>query len=640
MEGGQIMNGFTGRILRVNLSTGKITTVGLDEDTARKYFGGRGLGSKILFEELKPGTDPFGPDNKLVFATGPITGTPVGGNSRYVAMAKSPVTGGWGEAHSSGSFGPELKFAGFDAVIVEGVAEKPTYLWIHDGEAELRDAAHLWGKVTGEVRETIRKELNDERIKVVSVGPGGEILVHFACIMSYLSRAAGRCGLGAVMGSKKLKAVAVRGSGKVGIADEARFRKLSKKAVKESMAGWGQGLRDNGTNGGLVDLSRSGRLPTEHFRRSTFESDKKITGETFTKTILVDRHACFACPVACKRVVEADKPYKVDREYGGPEYETVGSFGSTCRVDDIVTISKANELCNKYGLDTISTGMVIGFAMECYEKGVITKDDTGGIDLSWGNPEAVLRLVPMIALRQGIGDTLAEGEEKAAQRLGKGAEKFVMTIKGQELPMHEPRGKKGVGLSYATSNRGACHLQSPHDDSFESELAPEIGITEEAFPREVRDRVYAGPEKAKLVKIGQDLWSLYDCLVWCKFLPYPAGISIATVTGIIQAVTGWDVTPMELLTVGERAFNISKAFNVREGLSRRDDVLPARIAEPLPDGPFKGETITKEGLDVMLDAYYEARGWDIETGNPTRKKLEELELDEVVVALGRLDKLP
>ena len=628
------MYGCTGKILRVNLTKGRITEDAWEEGVARKFLGGRGLGAKILFEELRPGVDPLGPENKLIFATGPVTGASFAGNSRYVVMAKSPLTGLWGEAHAAGFFGPELKFAGYDAIVIEGRADGPVYLWIKDGHAEIRGAGHLWGRITGETEEAILEEVGEETVRVACIGPGGENLVRYACVISDLHRAAGRCGMGAVMGSKKLKAVAVKGSGKMRIADPEGFRKLAKKAASESWEGWGEDLRKHGTDGGLDNLHGYGLLPTKAFRRATFEGYEKITGETMTETILVKRWHCPACIVGCIRVVKTKSPYQVDPAYGGPEYETCASLGSLCMNDDLVAIAKANELCNKYTIDTISTGVTIAFAMECYEKGLITKKDTGGIDLSWGNQEAIIQLIHKIAEREGIGDILAEGVKRAAEKIGGGSEKWALHVKGQELPMHEPRGKKGVGLSYATSNRGACHLQTPHDDAFEDEtdLAPEIGLTPSIAPRY---RIYAGKEKARLVKIGQDLWGLYDCLVVCKFTPYPAGISINTLVGIVNSITGWDVTPMDLMTAGERAFNLCRAFNVREGVTRKDDTLPERIMTPLPDGLYKGEALPRDVLEHMLNYYYKFRGWN-KTGIPTRAKLEELGLKYVADELERL----
>ncbi len=628
------MFGTTCKLLRVNLTDGKIQTEKLSEEIIKRFLGGKCLGAKILYEELQPGIDPLGPDNRLVFAAGPLTGAPFPGNSRYVVMAKSPITGGWGESHAAGFFGPELKRAGFDAIIAEGRAEEPRYLWIREGEAELRDAKGLWGKITGEVQREIRREVGDERTKVASIGPGGENLVRYACVISDLYCAAGRCGMGAVMGSKRLKAVAVRGTDKVTIADEKIFKGLLKKARDEAMAGWGEELFNFGTDGGLANLSYSGRLPTKAFRKCTFDGAEEITGETLAKTILKRRASCPACPDAHYRIVETRGRYITDPAYGGPEYETCASFGSLCMNDDLEIIAKANELCNKYALDTIGTGVSIAFAMECYEKGIIAKKDTGGIDLSWGNGDSIIEMIPKIAGREGIGDILAEGVKVAAEKIGGGSEAWALHVKGAALPMHEPRGKKGVGLTYATSDRGASHLQVYHDDSFENEsnVSPEIGIDSSLVPQ---SRTETGPRKVRLVKICEDLVALYNSLVICRFVYYPAGVSINTFMSLFTSITGWDASPTELLQVGERSFNLTRAFNAREGFTRKDDTLPKRVMEPLPEGILIGEAYPADVLKDMIDLYYDLRGWDKKQGWPKKEKLEELGLEMVFEDLLR-----
>jgi len=621
------MFGYMGKFLRVNLTDNRIAEERLEEDVARAFLGGRGLGGKILFDELEPGIDPLGPKNKLIVAAGVVTGIPFGGNCRYVLMGKSPLTGIWGESNASGFFGPELRFAGFDAIVVEGKAEKPVYLWIHNGEAEIRDASYLWGKFTGDTERLIKDELKDDKIRIASIGPGGENLVRFACVLSDTHHANGRTGMGAVMGSKNLKAIAVRGTQKIPLADREKVIELAKRANQEVWEGaYKDLLHKYGSDGDLDDLHATGRLPTKNFQRCTFEGYENITGETIAETILVRRDPCFACPISCNQVVAAKEPYVVDPAYGGPEYETAAALGSLCMNDNLVVLCKANELCNKYSIDTISTGVAIAFAMECYEKGLITKADTGGLELTWGSDKAIIQLVEKIAKREGIGALLAEGVKRAAEKVGRDAEEFAMHIKGQEVPMHEPRGKKGVGLAYATSNRGACHLQAEHDDFFEDPnwLFPEIGLDKTV------DRLDMGREKARMVKVLGDFKALYDSLSVCMYASWPeGGVRLQTIKDIVAAVTGWDVPLAELMTVGERAFNLCRAFNVREGISRKDDVLPARLMEPLPEGLYQGEAIPKGDFDRMLDYYYEFRGWNKETGIPTRKKLEELGLKYV-----------
>jgi len=630
----QVMHGTTRRLLRVRLSDGSIKTEELSEETTKRFLGGKCLGAKILYEELEPGIDPLGPENKLVFAAGPLVGAPFPGNTRYVVMAKSPITGGWGESHAAGFFGPELKRAGYDIIIVEGSSKEPVYLWINDGEAELRGAKGLWGKVTGDVQREIRREVGDEKTRVAAIGPGGENLVRYASVISDLYCAAGRCGMGAVMGSKKLKAIAIRGKKKVSIADEKTFRSLLKTAKDEAMAGWGEKLYNYGTDGDLATLSYSGMLPTKSFTKCTFAGADKITGETLSKTILKRRAACVACPDYHYRIVETKGRYITDPDYGGPEYETCASFGSLCMNSDLEVIAKANELCNKYGLDTIATGASIAFSMECYEKGLFTRKNTGGLDLSWGNGDAIIEMIYKIAKRDGIGDTLAEGVKRAADKIGGGSEAWALHVKGAELPMHEPRGKKGMGLTYATSDRGASHLQVYHDDAFaaKNKTAPEIGIDSSLVPQ---SKTETGPRKAKLVKICEDLMALYNSLVVCRFVFYPAGISIKTFMSLFRSVTGWDASPIELLLVGERSFNITRAFNAREGFTRRDDTLPNRVMEPLIEGFLKGEAYPADVLEEMLDFYYFYRGWDETKGWPKREKLEELGLKMILEDLSK-----
>ena len=630
----KILYGTTKNLLRVTLSNGNVKRERLSDETIRKYLGGKCLGAKILYEELEPGIDPLGPENKLIFAAGPLTGAPFAGHSRYVVMGKSPLTGGWGESHAAGFFGPELKYAGYDIIVFEGRSDKPVYLWVHDGTAELRDATDLWGMITGDVQETIRKEVGDEKTRVASIGPAGENLVKYASIMSDLYCAAGRCGMGTVMGSKRLKAVAVRGPPKVPIADEEAFTSLLKSTTESAMTGWGTGLFEHGTGGDLISLSSSGRLPTKAFLKGTFDGSKKITGQTLSQTILKDRATCPDCPDFHYRIAETSGRYSTDPIYGGPEYETLAAFGSLCLNDDLEVIAKANELCNKYALDTIATGVIIAFAMECFEKGVITTKDTDGIDLSWGNGDAIIAMIPKIAMREGLGDVLAEGVKRAAETLGGESATWALHVKGAELPMHEPRGKKGVGLTYATSDRGASHLQVYHDDAYESEAnaAPEIGIDSSLIPQ---SRTETGPRKVKLVKISEDLMALYNSLVVCRFVIYPAGVSLQTLQSLFKSITGWDASLMELMRVGERSFNLTRAFNAREGFTRKDDTLPQRVMEPLADGALKGEGYPQHVLDEMLNLYYDNRGWDQKRGWPTSEKLKELDLGWVVDDLSK-----
>jgi aldehyde:ferredoxin oxidoreductase len=639
------MFGYTGKILRVDLTRGKATQERLDEAVARQFIGGRGLGAKILFDELRPGIDPLGPENKLVIATGVVTGIPFPGNSCHSVMAKSPLTGIWGEAHAKGFFGPELKSAGYDAIIIEGRAETPVYLWIHDEEVDLKNAEHVWGKFTRETQNVIKEELKDDIVQVGCIGPAGENLVRFANVLFDFNHVAGRTGMGAVMGSKKLKAIAVCGTSRVRYAHEQKLVDLllAKFTDKEALKGpyWPDGLYKFGSLADLSYWQATGRLPTMNFRRCLFQGFEAVSAETLADSGYVVRHnTCPYCNVACNRITKLDQPYAVDPQYATPEYESVAAFTSICMNSNLASALKAIELCNKYAMDTVSTGVAVAFAMECYEKGLLTKKDVDGLDLTWGNHESLVQLVEKIARREGIGNLLAEGVRIAAQKIGGEANEFAMHVKGLELPLHEFRGMKGHALAVATSNRGGCHLQVETDDLFETQLCPEIGIDETNYPKSSRDKLYAGPEKARLNKTVGDLFALFDSLVVCKWTVYPCGgTKMTTLNEIVATATGWDITINELMKTGERIFNLCRAFNVREGVTRKDDYLPSRFAEPLPEGPYKGETISNSMLTEMLRHYYGFRGWNVETGVPTKEKLEELDLGYVAKELKNLGKL-
>jgi len=635
-----------GKILRVNLTRQELKDEPLPDDVARKYVGGRGLGAKILFEELKPGIDPLGPENKMVIAAGVMPAIPFAGNSRFAVCAKSPLGYAWGESLSGGYMAPKIKQAGFDAVIIEGAAETPVWLYVNNGKAELRDASEYWGKFTADTEKGIKKELGDtdsRQTSVATIGPAGEKLVRFAAIINDLREACGRSGMGAVMGSKKLKAWACKGSLKPKVYDEKKLNEYVRQCVGEVKKGsYIPSLHDFGTAGDTDDYNLSGRLPTKNFQRGTFEGADKITGETLVSSgFLVGRDTCWACSTNCKRVVEAKEPYEIHRELGGQEYETTAALGSFCFNDNMYAIGKANELCNLYGLDTISTGVVIAFAMEAYEKGLITKTQTRGLELRWGSPEAIFGLVEKIGRREDIGDLLAEGVSRAAKKIGLGAEEFALHVKGREVPMHEPRGKRNVGLMYAVADRGACHMEWEHDDMWEPDTAlrPELGLTADYVPE--RGLLDYGLSKVRIAKIAADLWSMCNSLVVCVFDIYPGGgLEHSTLLGILNAATGWNMTMKEYMQVGERAIDLTRAFNAREGLTRKDDRLPNRLMEPLPDGTFAGKPLTQEMLDSMLDNYYELRGWDMNTGVPTRTKLETIGLEFVADELEKTMNLP
>ena len=629
------MFGYMGRVIRIDLTRSEVVEEDLEEGVARKFLGGRGLASYFLFKELSPRVDPLGPENKLVITTGPLVGTMLPGCSGYAAFAKSPLTGGWGEAHAKGWFGSQLKAAGYDALIISGRSPGPCYAWINNGQVEIRDASHIWGKTTGETEDIIRRETGKKGTRIACIGPAGENLVRYACIINDKSHAAGRTGLGAVMGSKKLKAIATYGTRRVQVADEAKLRELKKKALDRIRKSSFYALFSKYGTAGLVTMyNEAGILPTRNFRSGVFEGAKNISGEAINEKVLIRRRPCPACPIACDPIVEVKTgPFAlIPPEYGGPEYETTASFGSYCGNDNLEAVAKANMLCNMYGLDTISTGNSIAFAMELYEHGIITKEDTEGIELTWGNPQAIIQMIRKIARREGLGDLLAEGVKRMAEKLDKGSEKFAIHSKGMECPMVEPRAEVGKGLSYATSNRGACHHQ--YTPFFPEEDMRRLSLTR------IPGKTEISRDQAELVVKGENYRTvLPESLIICSFVTYES-ISMSDIAEFLNAVVGWKISFNELISAGERIFNLCRAFNVREGMTRNDDTIPLRFEKPLDIGPTKGLTLKLDDLNRMLDYYYELRGWNIKTGVPMREKLKEICLEFVIDELEKLGILP
>jgi len=611
--------GYNGKILRVDLSRSRVKVEQPDDIFYRRYIGGEGFVAYYLLKELEAGVDPLGPENKLIFAAGPLTGVPIPGSGRNSVGAKSPLTGGFGESEVGGFWGAELKHAGFDAIIVEGRSEDPVFLWVHDGEAELRDAHLLWGKGTGETESLIRDELGDRLIRVASIGLAGERMVRYACIINDLRDAAGRTGMGAVMGSKRLKAIAVRGRKKLEVANSEKIRELARWLNKNlnDVAG---NFHNYGTGAIMVGYVATGNLPTRNFRDGDFPNPEAIDAKTIKETVRVGMEGCYACPVRCKKLVKIEDPWPVDPRYGGPEYETLAALGSDCGIDDLKAICKANEICNRESLDTISTGASIAFAMECYENGILTNEDTGGLELKFGNSEAMVKMVKMIAERRGLGKILGEGVKRAAEKIGKGSEKFAIHVKGQEVPMHEPRLKRALGLGYAVSPTGADHMHNLHDmglvnagpflDKFSS-----LGILE---PIPLED---LGPQKVKALIYFVDWRVLGNCLLLCDFVPWDYIQKIE----IVRAATGWNTTAWELMKIGEKVTTMARIFNIREGFKKEDDWLPERFFHPTTSGPLSNTAVEAEKLEKARSIYYEMMGWD-ENGVPTETKLEELDI--------------
>lgn len=606
----------TGYILRVNLSTRNITKTKMSHETYRKYFGGRGLIVKYLLKELKPRIDPLGPENKLIFAAGLLTGSGLPGTGRNSVGAKSPLTGGYGDSEAGGFWGVELKKAGFDAIIIEGVSPSPVYLWIKDGQVEILEAEHIWGKKTAEADKLIKRELGDQHIKIAQIGVAGENLVRYANIAHDLTHFAGRCGLGAVMGSKRLRAIAVRGTAAKNIFNPIRIKELSK-WLMQNYKEKASLFHNLGTSGLVSILNEMGGLPTRNFTSGTFEGADRISGETLKKTIYIKSETCHSCPIRCKRVVAAKEPYSIDPSYGGPEYESIASFGSLLGIDDLAAVAKANELCNSYGIDTISTGASIAFAMECFEKGIITRKDTG-FQLRFGNTKAMLGVIEHIVHKKGIGKLLSEGVKRASQVIGRETSHFALHVKGQELPMHEPRLKSGLGLGYMVSPTGADHCHNIHDTYFNVTVdsVEPLGILN---PIPLDD---IGEDKMRLLAYYGNWRHFGNCALCCIFVPW----SFRHMVSAVEAVTGWSTSLLELLKVGERAVNLCRIFNVREGFGREDDMLPNRWYEDtFGEGPLKGVTFVKKDLEDARQTYYGIMGWDT-NGVPIPGKLADLDI--------------
>nr|MDO8076879.1 aldehyde ferredoxin oxidoreductase family protein [Candidatus Freyarchaeota archaeon] len=594
---------YKGTILRVNLATGNIKTEPIPDELVRKYIGGRGLSAKILYDELDPKVDPLSPDNKLIFATGPLTGTNAPSGGRYEVSCKSPLTGTITGANSGGQWGAHLRMAGVDVIIFEGKAEKPVYLQITDGEYELKSAEKLWGLDTHKTTDTLQSELGKD-YRIACIGPAGEKLVRMACIINDKHRAPGRGGVGAVMGSKNLKAIAVKGTQKVEVADEEAFKKAREDALKKLKENsvTAEGLPTYGTAVLVNIINENGMFPTRNFQTGVFPEADKISGETMAETILTKRAACFACPIGCGRVTEV-KAGKYKSAGEGPEYETIWAFGSQCGISDLEAIAKANYLCNELGLDTISMGSTIGCAMELYEKGKVSKD-AAGRELNWGDPDVIVELTEKAGKREGFGDDLAEGSLRLAEKYG--APEISMSVKGQELPAYDPRGAQGQGLQYATTNRGGCHVRGYM-------ISPEIlGIPEKL------DR-FSIEGKEVWVKNFQDLTAVIDSSGMCLFTSFALGAQ--EYAALLASATGIDWTGDELMVIGDRIWNVERLFNIKAGFTAEDDTLPPRLLkEPMPEGPSKGYVVQ---LDKMLPKYYEVRGWDA-NGVPTKEKLEQL----------------
>ncbi len=608
------MYGYQGKLLHLDLDAGETRDMPLAEDDLRNFIGGSSLAAKLIYDRVKPGLDPLSPESPLVLATGPLTGTGIPMVSRYALCGISPLSGYWGEATSGGTFPFHLKCTGYDGILVTGKAKAPVTLYVNAGVAEIKDATRLWGKDIYETQKLINDELSGARVSVACIGPAGERLNRHACVMNDRGRAAGRCGLGALMGSKNLKAVVVGGNSRAEVADSDRVKELVKESRDTIRGGMmTPGFAEYGTLM-YADMGMPiGDMPAKYFTKTIFPVEK-VTGQALRQAYTIERYACHGCPVGCGREVKDFRPDLPSVD--GPEYETTGVFGPLCMNFDLESIIEANHLCNAAGLDTISTGVSIAYAMYLAEQGVLSKEKAG-LDIKWGDGQAIVKLVEMIIKQEGVGKLISEGTLRMARQLGRD-EGEAAQVKGLEVPMHDPRAFHGQALSYATGPRGACHLKG---DYYSIDLG---GFVEEL--EILPGNRMSSEGKAEPVAKYQSVKDLYDSLPLCKF----AALSLTQISQILTAITGWEYTPQDILTVGDRSINIKRAISSKLGLTRDDDKLPQICLEALTEGRTKGVV---PDMDKLLKEYYAYRQWDWDTGKPKKEKLMELGLEQVAADL-------
>jgi len=651
------MHGFAGKILHVDLTNKILEVEQPGEEFYRQYIGGSLLGLYYLWHNTPKGTGALSPENTMVFAVSATTGLPVSGQSRCTVTCLSPSTGGVADSQAGGFWPAELKFAGFDAIVIKGAAEEPLYLWIKNGEAELRDAAHLWGRPTLEVDGILKAELGEPRAEIAQIGRGGENLSYFASIMNMSNRAWGRTGVGAVMGSKKLKAIVVRGTMKVTPANKAGVTAVAKRGAKIFPGSDMEEFGRYGTADTVMGNYGAGGLPTNNWDSGvmpTMDAAEAIGGERLYDELLRGaeegkqdrrgRDTCYSCIVRCKRVVETEwAGNRLLPEYGGPEYETISTFGSYCGIDDLHAVTYANQLCNEYGVDTISCGATISWAMDCFENEVISVEDTGGMALRFGDAETMIKLLKMILNREGFGDVLADGSARAADRLGKGHE-FLLTVKGQEMPAHMPHVKRSLAVIYAANPFGADHQSHEHDPSYSPKSyegtaeAPgyKVFLNQIGLNKPQRSKVL-NAEKVEYALKTQYNYSAMDSMGLCQFVYGPSWqlFGPQDMADLLAAATGWEVTPADIQLYGKRRLDLMRALNAREGLSRANDTLPEKIfKKALQGGKSDGIKLEKAELESGLDMYFDQAGWDVKSGIPTRSTLGADGLDWAADDLG------
>jgi aldehyde:ferredoxin oxidoreductase len=627
--------GYMGKVCRVNLTTGKASIDPLVEQDVDRFLGCSGYAAKILWGELEAKVEPLSDKNKIVLATGPLTGSLCPSGGSYELCFKSPLTGVWCQARSGGSFGPKLKKAGFDHLLIEGKSDRPVYLWIRNGRVEIREAAHLWGKGVVDTTDIVQKEVGDADASVAAIGTAGQNQVLFAAVINDRGRAAGRGGGGAILGSKNLKAIAVNGTMDLKVARPEEFIDTIQKAEEALDKYPFENINQYGTSLLVNILNANGCLPTKYFRYSTFDKAEDISGELLAEKYLIKRRACYGCSMGCGRYSSVKEGPWLTPPQEGPEYETINMLGSLCLNHNMASIIKANHLCNNLGMDTISAGSVIAFAMECFERGILSKGDLGGQELHWGDSDGMVELLKKIAHREGIGDLLANGVRSAGARLG--AEDIALHVKGLELPAHEPRGEsKILGLQYAVSHRGACHMHPNWASTWDAGNF-DSGLRELGMPWPPADKfAETGHQKGiayRLVVLQGEIAEILGCCIFHSWGAADQCLTPQLYGEMLRSLTGRPVTSEGLMLAAERSWNLKRCFNIREGLTRRDDRLPQLMFEPLPDGPNKGQHM--KDLEGMLDEYYDALGWDRETGIPKPETLKKLDLQDIGKALAR-----
>lgn len=624
------MVSYNGKIPFIDLTTRSVIIKEFDASFYRKYMGGSALGAYFLLTEMPRGADPLGPDNVLVIAVSVVTGAPVTGFSRANMTAKSPLTKGIGDSQFGGFWPTLLKKNGFDALVINGKSEKPIYLYIENGNIHIKDANKVWGFDTGDTEDFLKEEVKDKKARVLSIGKAGENLVYYACAISESKFAAGRTGLGAVMGSKKLKAIVVGGKGVDLDFYDTKFLKEKARQAPKRIKSSPQlsAVQKMGSSVGVSWQNKVGGLPTKNFQKGFFDSFEKISGETIYEEMNPTKHTCYACALACKKSVGTDKPFKIDERYGSAEYETTAAFGSYLLIDDPYVICKANELCNRYGIDTISLGAIAAFLMECFERELLHLDDTDGINLTFGKGESLLELIERIANREGLGDVLGYGFEQIVRQMGEEVESFALHVKGNPFPAHMPRIKQSLALTYAITPIGADHMASVHDNLLDPSVPEEVkkNIRCLGIYKDIPIKSISG--KSKYFYYTSMVMALFDTLLLCA-----RAISVYSykeIVEMVEACTGWEVSLWELLKVGERRNNLLRIFNAREGFTSKDDKLPYRMFEPLQGEDGVEITIDPVDFEKEKIEFYRLAGWDTESGNPRWFKLKELELEWVL----------